>query len=225
MAAARCFGGLVAGWIFCAGLCLATDKLDEPSGDDQAAAKRTIAELYKDEYDRAKTPSARSTLAKKLVQVGVDTKDDPAAQFVLWRIAKDVAVRTADYDLAATAIGKMNDRFTVDALAMKLQALESVIAAPEAVPDYKKLSPAANSLLDQAISDERFDLADRACAKTVEFARKLDTPSLVSQSKRRADELQKMETAYKDLAARLNRCNPTLRTPLPTLRLDSFAAS
>ncbi|HTQ39173.1 MAG TPA: trypsin-like peptidase domain-containing protein [Pirellulales bacterium] len=183
--------------------CLAADKLDPPSDNEQANAKRTISELYKSDYDAAKTPTARSALAKKLIEVGNDTKDDIAAQFVLWRSAKNIAVRAADYDLAAAAINKLDDRFSIDALSMKVEALESVVAAPEAVPNYQKLLPVADSLLTEAIGCERFDMADRACAKAVDFAQKLEDANIAAHTGSRQKELSNIEAAFKEVAPAL----------------------
>jgi S1-C subfamily serine protease len=180
--------------------CAAADKLDAPTADDQATAKRTIAELYKSDYDKAKLPSARVALTKKLIDVGNETKDDSTSQFVLWRIAKDIAIRAGDYDLASTAISKLDDRFNIDALNMKMEALEAIASASEAVPDYKKLTPTASALLDDAISSERFELAERASIKLLEFSHKLQDTKEVTRAEAKKQELEKIETAYKDLA-------------------------
>jgi len=197
-----CIAVWLIGWS-AAGHCSAEDKLALPTIDEQSAARRTIAEIYKSDYDKAKTPFERVALAKKLIEVGNDTKDDAAAQFVLWRIAKDIAVRAADYDLAVSAISKLNDRFSVDALSMKVEALESVAKASEAVQDYKTLAPAAASLLEDAINGERFDLADRACDKMLEFNQKLGDSNGITRAQSRQRGLAKIETAFKELAGAL----------------------
>src|SRR5690606_25330584 len=66
---------------------------------DEAAQKQTvqlIANLYKGEYDAAKTPEQQSELAKKLFRVGVESMDDVSGRYVLFRLARDIAAGAGD---------------------------------------------------------------------------------------------------------------------------------
>lgn len=68
MASAKLFGAVL---FFVSIACAAGEeqppKAPQPSADDQKAASAVVAEVYRSDYEKAKTPAQRSELAKKLL--------------------------------------------------------------------------------------------------------------------------------------------------------------
>ena len=129
-------------------------------------------------------------------------------------VSRDVATGAADYDLAATAIDKTSDRFAIDPLAIKVDAIQAVVQATKAVPNYQKLFPAAESLLDKLTADERFDLADNVLGMLTDFAVKMGKPDLAAEARHRKELLQQTKAAYVDVPKCSKACVVT-KTTLP----------
>ena len=96
-----------------------------PVPDDaaQEEAKKTVADLFKEDFAQAKTPVAKRSLAKKLLQQGIDTPNDAAGRFVLFDTARELAVGANDGAVAFDVIDKTAEYFDVDAFAMKEETL------------------------------------------------------------------------------------------------------
>ncbi len=194
---------LVACCAFIVSNVLGADRVEVPPKDQQDAAQKSIAEVYRDEYQAAKKPLQRIALAKKLIQVATDTHGDDASQYALWRIAKDVAVAGGDFDVAENAIDKLAERFKIDVFALKTQSLESTAIAPEAVPDFRKLAGSASRLLGQVVGTERFELADRLAEFNVSASKRTGDTKLIAESEVQRKQLEKTKSAYRDVPAAL----------------------
>ena len=66
-----------------------------PDAKAKAEALALIRDVYKEEYAQATTVEKKAEFAKKLLQKAADTKDEPTNQFVLLRVARDMAARPA----------------------------------------------------------------------------------------------------------------------------------
>ena len=101
----------------------AEKKTPVPADAAQAAATKLVKEVYGDEYAKAKTTTEKQALAKTLLNKANETKDDPASQFVLLRLAKDIAAQAGDGQMAFQAIDEMAETFLVNANEMKMTVL------------------------------------------------------------------------------------------------------
>src|SRR5205823_4024435 len=61
----------------------AAKRLPVPAKAAQARAEELIRDIFKDDLAAAKEPADKSKLAGYLLQQGKETKDDPAARYVL----------------------------------------------------------------------------------------------------------------------------------------------
>src|SRR5579862_5703640 len=83
-----------------------------PSASEQADADKFVKDLFKDDYAK-RTPADKITLAKKILGQAIQTKDDPRAQFVLFREARDLSSQAGDVLTGMVAIDEMARRFTI----------------------------------------------------------------------------------------------------------------
>src|SRR5688572_20895164 len=69
-----------------------------PIPDDaaQKEALQLINNLYKAQFAAATTPERRIELSKKLLQIGMESKNDSTGRFVLFQTARDIAADTGD---------------------------------------------------------------------------------------------------------------------------------
>src|SRR4051794_7920586 len=77
--------------------------LPVPDEASQSAALQTLRDVYKSDFDQAKTNAKRLELAKKLFQTGLDTKDDNSGKYVLLKSSRDLAVQSSELVIAFEA--------------------------------------------------------------------------------------------------------------------------
>ena len=177
----------------------AAKKTPVPADAAQAEATKLIKEVYGDEYAKAKTSSEKQTLAKKLLDKASESKDDPANQFVLLRLARDIATQANDGQTAYQAINAITETFQVDAAKMKLAVLTKLAAAAEKPAEHKSIATPALNLLNQAVSQDDFTLADEVGNLAVAEARKARDKELIAQAQERVAEVAELAKAYEEV--------------------------
>src|SRR5262245_40431958 len=74
-------------------------KSDIPDDAALKEAEKTIKSLFKEDYAK-RSPADRIALAKNLLKQGVETKDSPAARYVLFRESQEIAAKAGDIETA-----------------------------------------------------------------------------------------------------------------------------
>ena len=172
-----------------------------PADAAQAEATKLIKEVYGDEWAKAKTTTAKQALAKKLLGKASESKDDPASQFVLLRLARDIATQANDGQTAFQAVDSMAETFQVDTLEMKSVVLTKLASAAQKPPQHKSISEEALKLVDQAISQDNFAVADELGKLALTEARKGREKELIAQAQGRIAEVAAFAKAYEDVKA------------------------
>jgi hypothetical protein len=191
--------------------CVAVAQERQPIPDDaaQKAAFDLIAEVYKADFDAAKTPVQKFELATRLMQVGIATNVDIAGQFVLLRIARDIAAENGDLDTALDAIDQFDSRFECDRYSLQLDAASTAAKATKTPADHAALAATLVSVIDDAINSDRYDdakvLAELALGCARQARDRIRTQQLAAKVKD-IDEIQvesvKVQAALKVLAER-----------------------
>jgi len=184
-------------------------KLPVPDPAAQKAAEKLIRDVFNDDYSK-KSPADRLRLAKNLLEQGLKTNDDPAAGFVLFREARDVAAQAGDLETAMKAVEEMARRYEVDGSSSKAAiyaAMSKNLKTPE---ETLALARSYLKLVDEAIAEEQFDIADKAAIESSTLAKKVkDVPLAV-----KADAKRKEVFDRKIRSERLKRARETLeKTP------------
>ncbi|HKD36412.1 MAG TPA: hypothetical protein VKB78_06410, partial [Pirellulales bacterium] len=134
----------------------------KPAIPDQAAvaaAQKSIQDIYRDDIKRASGPDQKIELAKKLRDAALGTDNDPAARYLLFKMAGDYAASAGDLDLAVDTLDKLAERFDVDPLDAKADMLIALSKQPQH-PD--SCSAKLNELADAAVAADRYDLAKKS---------------------------------------------------------------
>jgi len=157
----------------------ADKRLPVPALDDQRAAESTIKELFATEY-RKPEPTARVELAKTLVRQAAGTTDDVAAQYVLYREARDLAAAGGDAQVAVRAVAGMGARFDIDVVSEKLAAIRKVrVTTPESA---KKAAESGLALITEAISLTRMDELPSISLTVKKVVRRAKDPGLTARA-------------------------------------------
>src|SRR5688572_9991780 len=134
------------------------DRTAVPSDDALARAEKLIRDIFKNEY-AAKTPAAQQKFAQQLVKQGLDTNDDPAARYVLFRDAADLAARSGDVETMTKAVGLLASGYQVDRLAVRESFLSKAEPATTKPEDLKRLVESLLDLSREAVEADQFEVA------------------------------------------------------------------
>ena len=141
-----------------------------------------IREVYKDESAQATTADKKLVLAKKFLEKAADNKDDPAGQFVLLRVGRNLASQAGSVETAFQVVEAMEERFWIDALAAKLDVLTKAAKVMQKPEEHKRIVKDALHIVDEAIGKDEFTRAGEAAQLAVAAARKSKTPALLRQA-------------------------------------------
>ncbi len=190
-----------------ANLVAAEERVPLPPAPEIEQATKLVRNLFKDDY--AKTaPKAKLALAEKLFKQADETKDDLAAQFVLYRETADLAAAAGDVTLALRALDAMQTRFA----GIKAEQPESVLKALSTKVSAADALPLATHLLksvDEAVTADELDSAERLAKLAETTAIKSKNVRVASAAAARVKEVE----AFKKEAE-------TVKTALKTLELN-----
>jgi hypothetical protein len=175
--------------------------LPVPDKDSQRKARLAMKEILKADFARAKTPNQRVALARALLKYGVETKDDPVARFVLLKEALDQATDVAAFATAMTAVDEIARWYEIKPLEMKAEVLTNASKLPQASAEL--LVKQAFSLIDAAIADDQYELADQMGALALSAAGKSGNSYLLQRAKESAGLIERSRKAYEAAKASL----------------------
>jgi hypothetical protein len=177
------------------------EKSPAPDAVTQAEAMKLIKEVYGDEYTKAKTSAEKQALAKKLLGKANENKDNPASQFVLLTLARDIAVQAEDRQTAFQSIGAMAEAFQVNGIEMKAASLSKLATAAQMASQHKSIATVALNLVDQAVAKDNFAVADELGKLALDEARKTGDKELIAQAQGRLSDLDRLTKEYADVSA------------------------
>jgi hypothetical protein len=194
--------------------------LPVPDQDSQRKALAAIKETLKGEFARAKAPAEREALAKDLLKYGVETEDDPIACFVILQEARDQAVDVAAFATALAAIDEMARWYKINPLEMKAEVLTN---GAKLLPAHAELlARHALRLVDAAIADDQYELADRMGSFALTVAGKTTDGHLLQQAKERVAQIPKNRQAYRLAKASLEILKDRPNDPEANLTAGKF---
>ncbi|HVX86878.1 MAG TPA: hypothetical protein VH253_18995 [Phycisphaerae bacterium] len=199
----------------CLGQATAPAKLPMPSAAAQDQAQKLIHDLFKKEY--ARTAAAdRVTLAKALLAQAPGTKDDPAARYMLFIEAANLAANAGDAGTAIEALTAVSGLYEVNGIALKTHALIAALqaATPE---EADKTAGAALAVAEEAAATDDFgtvgqlvSLAEAAGNKTKRVAvvaalqpRIAEMRALAAEYGRVKEALERLKSSPEDAEAHL----------------------
>jgi len=137
----------------------AADRPAVPDEADLSAAEKEVKDIHKADFAK-KRPADMQALAEKLLKEGLETKDKPAARFVLLREARDLAARAGDLPLAMKAAEEIANHFAVDPLAMKAAAVDRGHKAAATAGAHQAVAAFALALADAAAEADGWEAAE-----------------------------------------------------------------
>jgi len=175
------------------------DKLPIPDTVSKKKASAEIKELFGGEFSKAKTPTKKVKLAKKLLQEGVATKGNPTSRYVLFRIAKDIAAGAGDADTAFKAIDQMDKFYKIDSLRLKSDTLIKAAKNTKTKNATKVIVEKGTLLIEDAVKKDKYDLAKQLGKITLAAARKVRDLDAAKKIVERNKEIKIIAQEYEEI--------------------------
>jgi hypothetical protein len=166
---------------------------------DAAAEKKALDQMrgtYGAQYDQAKTPEQKAALAGKLVAAAKRARRGSAEQFVLAKVARDVAVQAGNADLLVQAVDALAETFEIDVPQMKADLLPKVAKAARQPAEKKALTLAAIVAAEQAVTRDDYPTAEKMLELAATAAREAKDPALGQQVASRREAVQELARVY-----------------------------
>jgi len=166
---------------------------------DAAAEKKALDQMrgtYGAQYDQAKTPEQKAALAGKLVAAAKRARRGSAEQFVLAKVARDVAVQAGNADLLVQAVDALAETFEIDASQMKADLLPKVAKAARQPAEKKALTLAAIVAAEQGVTRDDYPTAEKMLELASAAARDAKEPALGQQVVSRREAVQELARVY-----------------------------
>ena len=90
-----------------------------PAAAEVEAAEKLVRDIFAAEYGAARSDADKAALAKRILSAGMESTDRPAEQYVLFRVARDIAASARDTETALNAVQQLTDGDTVDPAEVK----------------------------------------------------------------------------------------------------------
>ena len=166
-----------------------------PSLDAQEKAERTVRATYKDEFADA-SAAGQQKLARRLLDQAVDTREDLALRYVLFRDACDAATRGGDLETLLRAVDEVHGGFHVVGLSLKepyLLKMEPALTKPE---ELRRLGEVLVRLVQEAEELDQYDVAARAAQSSLASARKAKDAPLTARADAAGRSVSEMKKAF-----------------------------
>ncbi|MEI8194954.1 MAG: hypothetical protein WCI73_03495 [Phycisphaerae bacterium] len=189
---------LVLGFLLMPEVTFATvGKLAPPTAAAEQDALKLVRDVYKDEIAAAKTPTDKVALASKLIQTSMEEKD-PAGQFALLSVARDMATESGDIDTAVQAINQMGQSFQIDTPTAKTNAAVATAKNISSAEYRQRFFATTDNLVAEALAADRFDIAKQLGELRLESARTANDPAAIKRYSLRVQQIRETEAAYAD---------------------------
>ena len=180
------------------------EKLAVPEEARRQDSEQRIREIFRAEFAAARTPEKRLALAEKLLQQGDETRDDPAARYVLFRLASVLAAEAGELDTALEAVDRIAAQYEANAPAMKADAVQKAVeSGPGGEESARRLVEAARSTAGEAVAADDYPTANRLARMAVAAARKTKDSALSREIGTWAREVERLEKRFEQLKKNL----------------------
>lgn len=169
-----------------------------PQDEELVKAHELVEQLFQDEIRAAKSPAQWQVLGKRLIQAGLDTKDDPAGRFASLQIGAQYAARGGDLPTACLAIDALAQEYALDSWTLKRAAADLSSKAPRLPKQHAAQCAELAALIDASTAADRHAIASELADILVRSAKASREPTLIKAA-------QNLDADVKAIAAERER--------------------
>ena len=174
-----------------------------PAAELQEPAKKAATEIYGGRFRQAKTAAEKTALATEMIEAAMKVQDGSPDQYVLLKIAADIAASAGDAATALQAVEKMAERFDVPGPKLTAETLLAAAGNATMTSQHKAVAEAALKIADAVADAEEYELALDLCESARSSAQKARQYPLVKELAAKSDDFQKRQRAFQEYQAGL----------------------
>jgi hypothetical protein len=193
-----------------------------PSAAEIAESTKAVQEVYKAEYQAAKTNAAKVELARKLLKDAAGTVDDRPGKYVLLLTAKEVAALGGDLQLAYDAIDQLARDFDVAPSQLRAEAAIKASAAVDSPMGYDRALRQCYVLSQEALLRDDYALADELAGAAIALTKRVKDAGVAKLWVARQKEMQQMKAEFTGLDDSLRTLDAKPADPEANLALGKF---
>lgn len=197
-------------------------RLPIPGEAAQQQATKVVQDLYRTDYDEAKTAAAKKQLARKLLAQATSSEVSTAEQYVLSRLARDVAAQADDARLAMEAVDRMAEKFAVESTAMKAAVLRASSRSAKAQSGHKVVADLAIDVAGEALRADQLETAAELAKLAQSETAKLRDKDAMLRSRALVKEVQDAQKAFAEVETALARLKLQPDDPQANLALGRY---
>lgn len=190
-----------------------------PVGKELDEAMELVQDVYREEYEEAKTSEQKRALAARLLEDAEDCESE-ANRFAMLRVARNIAAQANDAELAMQVADKIASRFQLAAgndahvkaaLEMKLAAILRSARGASLAEQFRSVVQQSQRVQDQAIRGDQFEMAKKAGECAIAAARRVRDVELVKEVAARNKQVGEIATDFLEVQQALTtlEANPT----------------
>jgi hypothetical protein len=158
--------------------------------------EKLVRDLFKDEY-KSKGPKERIQFAEKLLKQGEETKNDPAARYVLLRESMTIAGEEREFETAFSAAERISEYFEgIRATEMKWSVLTKAKGSTRTPEDAAKLAESGTTLALECWKTNEYDVALRALTDASTVAKSAKDLALITRVNDLLKEFKELKEAH-----------------------------
>ncbi|NLX99859.1 MAG: hypothetical protein GXY83_27495, partial [Rhodopirellula sp.] len=146
-----------------AGESAAQPKTPVPDAAAQQTAKKAAGELFAERFTQAKTTAEKTALATDMMDAAGKIQAGSADQYVLLKIALDVAAGTGDAATALQAVERLLEQFDEPAAELIGETLLTAARQATTSAQHKAVAEAALSIAGKLSDADQYETAVRLC--------------------------------------------------------------
>jgi len=179
-------------------------KLPVPDEAAQERAKKLVHDTFKEEFDKTKSAAEKQTLAKRLLQQGVETQNDAAGCFVLLDVAKDMAVEAGDGPTSFDAIDRMAEYFQIDPFTMKAGILSGFAKTARTPAAHRAIAEKTLAVMEEAMGENNLPVAGQLGKLALAESLKAREKELSRQVRNRIKDVDQATKAFAEVEVAMN---------------------
>jgi hypothetical protein len=155
-------------------------KLPIPDDAEQKRARAQITRLYRDAVTQAKTPELKLALSEKILG-GAKQAADQAERFASIELAGRLAAQAGNVTTAFQTVDELAKSFKIDQVEMKTSLLGLASQNSSGKTQDLAVANRALQMIDEAIDDDDFEMAERLASIAVTASRKTRETEFIKQ--------------------------------------------
>jgi hypothetical protein len=176
-----------------------------PPDQELAQAHELVEQLFQEEIRDAKSPAQWQVLGQRLIQAGLDTKDDSAGRFASLQKGAQYAARGGDLLTACRAIDALAKEYAIDSWTLKRAAAELSSKAPRLPKQHEAQCGELAALVAASTAADRHAIASELSEILVRSASASREPALIKAAQNLAADIKTIAAEHERITAALAR--------------------